>query len=189
MSVIIWEQSRLSVKNSVSLWHEKLNILCSESSHAMWYEIQSTNLTMWRCIRVCVYSNIRSGVLAQLIALPSVMIVYIWKYMCRRSKCLDIEKFIVKLSDLSKWEETNISLCDSQRSDCHASPLTSLLHHSAIEGSGKEERRGKEWVTRGWKNGNIFKLKLGWERDRFFSFRILKEIIILTGIRNERWML
>lgn len=38
----------------------------------------------------------------------------------------------------------------------------------------------------GWKNGNIVKLKLGWERDRFFSFRILKEIILLTGIRNER---
>lgn len=87
------------------------------------------------------------------------MIVYIWKYTCRRSKCLDIEKFIVKLSDLSKWEETNISLCDSQRFDCHASPLTSLLHHSAKEGSGKEEIRGKEWVMRGWKNGDIVKLK------------------------------
>ena len=43
-----------------------------------------------------------------------------------------------------KWVEMDISLCDSQRSSCHTSPLTPLVHHSVTEGSGKESIEGEE---------------------------------------------
>lgn len=36
----------------------------------------------------------------------------------------DIDTLIVKLSELSERVEMDISLCDSQRSDCHAAPQT-----------------------------------------------------------------
>lgn len=51
-----------------------------------------------------------------------VMFVHVRKYSSRRATRLDIETFIVKLSELSEWVEMDISLCDSQRSNCHTSP-------------------------------------------------------------------
>lgn len=59
---------------------------------------------------------------AYLIALHHrVAIVYVCMYTRWRAWCLDIETFIVKLSELSERAEMDISLCDSQRSNCHTS--------------------------------------------------------------------
>lgn len=51
-----------------------------------------------------------------------VVVVYVCMYTRRRAWCLDIETFIVKLSELPERVEMDISLCDSQRSTCHTSP-------------------------------------------------------------------
>lgn len=82
-----------------------------------------------------------------LIALDqSAVIVLVCVYTGRHARCLDIEMFIVKLSELSGRAEMDISLCDSQRSNCHTSPKTSLLHHAAMEGSGEKEGREGDGV-------------------------------------------
>lgn len=76
--------------------------------------------------------------------------------MCMRSPacalaawCLNIETFIVMLSDLSGRVEMDIGLYDSQRSDCHTSPKTSLLHHAAGDGSFKRDWEGRRKWWRG----------------------------------------
>ena len=52
----------------------------------------------------------------------SVVIVYGCLFTHGHAHCLDIEAFIVKLSEVSERAEMDISLCDSQRSDCQPSP-------------------------------------------------------------------
>lgn len=89
----------------------------------MWYNANGIDpkeksvCSIYICVRPCM-----TGCLPILSLAIGVVIVYVCLFTHGHAHCLDIETFIVKLSEVSERAEMDISLCDSQRSNCQPSP-------------------------------------------------------------------